>query len=217
MLVSHTNTYTDSQTCLQWTYRTPLCVPRRPELRRSESCHNVTNSLASSCLNTHSHIQTHTLQELQYQIVLCCHGDREWCHSTWPEKAAAGMLFILKDVCVLQRCRKMQSSHTTRCLLWRWWILLTGLSNQPLHMEDHSSYGLSDVYSYWCQIRRSIPNFGPNNTDTHTQPHIYTVFPASNNNEKHPIEEQRRNRSMVSPMGKKRNTQLYTHTHIQRH
>lgn len=41
------------------------------------------------------------------------------------------------------------------------------------------------------------------------------MFLANNNNEKHLIEEVRKDHSMVSPVGEKRTTRPYTHAHAE--
>lgn len=54
-----TEKHTDSKTCPQCTYGTLHSVPRGSGLWGKESCHIVTNSLASSCLSTQSHAYMH--------------------------------------------------------------------------------------------------------------------------------------------------------------
>lgn len=41
------------------------------------------------------------------------------------------------------------------------------------------------------------------------------MFPANTNNEKHLIEEERKDHSMVSPVGEKTNTRPYTRAHAE--
>lgn len=151
-----------------------LCPQRSRTQRSRESCHIVTNSLASSCLNTHT---------LTHADTLCRNcGGRENAMLPWwrgvmsqhlTEKGAAGVLF-LKNLCMQHsgscRCKKIISAryfHISQSAH----IAPKGSSNQPPHMENHSSWGPRDMQRYLDQQGGPFPNLGRQSTQaqTHTQ------------------------------------------------
>lgn len=180
MQLSHTNTHRFTNVFTVDLWDSSLSPQRTRTQRNRESCHIVTNSLASSCLNTHSHAYRDTLCRS------CSSGESAVLPWWWgvmsqhlPEKGGSGnVVYSQKHHSGSHRCKKIQSARYFH-VLQSARIAPKGSSNQPPHLEDHSNRDPRDVQHHWGQTRRSSPQFKPTK---HT--HIHAV-PTVNNNEKH--------------------------------
>lgn len=156
--------------------------PQRTRTQRSrESCHIVTNSLASSCLNTHSHTYRRTLCRS------CSSGESAVLPWWWgvmsqhlPEKGAAGMLFILKNTTLapiaVRKCKVPDiSTFCSRLALHRKAPAISLHTWRIIPTETQEMCSTTEA-----KQEGPVPNLNPQSTHTH----IHAV-PTVNNDEKH--------------------------------
>lgn len=163
--------------------------------------------------HTLSRVQRHSAGVAVVERVLCCHGDGEWCHSTYPKKGAAGMLFILKNTTLapiaVRKCKVPDiSTFCSRLALHRKAPAISLPTWRIIPTETQEMCSTTEA-----KQEGPVPNLNLQNT------HTYTLCLQSTTTRSISIEELRQDHSRVSPVGERRNTQLHTHTHahMQRH
>lgn len=186
-----------SPPCTWWTCGTSTAVPRGPGPRGESSVTLVTNSLTSSCMNTHSHTDTCAATDtVQWGRGRCCYSDREW--SRLPENGGSGNVVVfLKDTGenkynMPDISPVSLSPHIAAYLLW---IPLNVLSFIPAE-------ALNKRKDYSDNKWKSNPSLDSESTqaDIVSSQLLY-------HNKKPPIVELRQDHSVLSPMGGKTNTQ----------